>query len=254
MPRFLPSLAAAAALVAVSPIALVACGSDSGNRRVIEITQTNDGCTPATIDLKTGEEVVFKVMNKGDKGRELEGINGTKLSEVLIPEGRTRNINYYAPSSAGTAALKCYIPAGNTTVINLNVSGDAKSGDNAAAAADATDHSLKTDKPSADTVAVKLVSFEVSTDKPSVAAGPTKFVATNASKTDVHELAVLRVKDDGSYENTGEIEDIEPEKSGEISLDLPAGKYLLSCLIVPGEAGSTADHFKSGMHLEFQVK
>jgi uncharacterized cupredoxin-like copper-binding protein len=254
MSRFLPSLAAAALLIAVSPIALVACGSDSGDRRVIEVTQTNDGCTPDSVDLKTGEQVVFKVTNKGDKARELEGINGTKLSEVLVPEGRTRNINYDAPSTAGNAALKCYIPGGNTTVITLNVSGDTTSGGNADAAASAEDNSLKTDKPANDTVAVKLVSFEVSTDKPSVAAGPTKFVATNASKTDVHELAVLRVKDDGSYDNTGEVEDIDPEKSGEITLDLPAGKYLLSCLIVPGEAGSTVDHFKSGMHLEFEVK
>lgn len=253
MPRFLPSLAAAAALVALSPVALVACGSDSGNRRVIEITQTNEGCTPDSLDLKAGEQVVFKVTNKGDKARELEGINGAKLSEVLIPEGRTRNINYDAPGSAGDAALKCYIPGGNTTIIKLNVSGDSKSGDNAAATAGAADHSLKTDKPASDTVAVKLTSFEVTTDKPSVAAGPVKFVATNASKTDEHEIAVLRVKDGDSYDNTGEVEGIKPETSGDITLDLPAGKYLLACLIVPGEAGSTVDHFKSGMHLEFQV-
>ncbi|MEO6398003.1 MAG: hypothetical protein ABIP13_06010, partial [Tepidiformaceae bacterium] len=62
------------------------------------------------------------------------------------------------------------------------------------------------------------------------------------------------VKSDGSYENTGEIEDLEPGKSGEITLDLPAGRYVLACLIAPGAAGSKEDHFQSGMKLDFEVK
>jgi len=89
---------------------------------------------------------------------------------------------------------------------------------------------------------------------PSVPAGPIRFRATNASKSMVHELAVLRIKDDGSFENTGEVEDVDPGKSGEITLDLPAGKYLLACVLVPGEAGSTVDHFKEGMKTEFAVR
>lgn len=230
----------------------VACGSDSGAaRRVVAITQTDDGCTPASIALTTGEKVKFEVKNDGKKDREVEGIDGTKLEEVLIPSGRTRNLDYTAPGSAGIGKIKCYIPGGNTTIIELAVSGDTKSGDGEV---EATDNNLKTTKPAQDTVTVRLVSFGVGVDKPSVAKGATKFVATNESKTDVHELAVLRVKPDGSYENTGEIEDIDPEKSGEITLDLPAGKYVLACLIVPGEAGSKVDHLTSGMRLDFEVK
>ncbi len=228
----------------------VACGGDDSPRRVIAITQTDDGCTPATIELVTGEKVKFEVKNDGKKDREVEGIDGTKLEEVLVPSGRTRSLEFTAPGSAGSGKIKCYIPGGNTTIIELAVSGEAKDD----GAAEATDNSLKTTKTAQDTVNVKLASFEVSSDKLSVAKGATKFAATNTSKTDVHELAVLRVKDDGSYENTGEIEDIDPEKSGEITLDLPAGKYVLACLIVPGEAGSKADHFKSGMKLDFEVK
>ena len=228
----------------------VACGGDDSPRRVIGITQTDDGCTPTTIELTTGEKVKFEVKNDGKKDREVEGIDGTKLEEVLVPSGRTRSLDFTAPGTAGGGKIKCYIPGGNTTIIDLAVSGEAKE----VGAVEATDNSLKTTKAAQDTVAVKLTSFEVGTDKLSVAKGATKFVATNASKTDVHELAVLRVKDDGSYENTGEIEDIDPEKTGEITLDLPAGKYVLACLIVPGEAGSKEDHFKSGMKLDFEVK
>jgi uncharacterized cupredoxin-like copper-binding protein len=70
----------------------------------------------------------------------------------------------------------------------------------------------------------------------------------------VHELAVLRVKDDGSYENLGEVEDIDPGKGGDVTLDLKPGKYVLACLITPGEAGSTEDHFSRGMHTELTVE
>lgn len=230
----------------------VACGSDDGSpRRVIAITQTDEGCAPASIDLATGEKVKFEVKNDGKKDREVEGIDGTKLEEVLVPSGRTRSLDYTAPGTAGVGKIKCYIPGGNATVIELAISGDVKAGSGGVAA---TDNNLKTTKPAQDTVNVKLVSFEVSADKLSVSRGAAKFIATNASKTDVHELAVLRLKADGSYENTGEIEDIDPGKSGEVTLDLPAGKYVLACLIVPGEAGSKEDHFKSGMKRDFEVK
>lgn len=111
-----------------------------------------------------------------------------------------------------------------------------------------------TDKAPNDTVKVGMIEFQMTPDKPSVAAGPTKFIATNTSTTMVHELAVLRVKEDGTFENTGEVEDVAPGKSGEIVLDLPAGKYVLACVLVPGEAGSTFDHFKEGMKTDFEVK
>ncbi len=249
MPRiFAPVLATVAAVA----IFAVACGDDSGSRRVINVKIAADACSPDSIDLKTGEDVTFAVKNESSDDREFEGINGTKISEVIVPAGRTRNIDYNAPGQAGTATVKCYIPGGKTTLITLNVSGSATGGDAKEPGA-AEDNSRKTDKAPNATINVKLVSFEVTADKPSVKAGPTKFVATNASPKDVHELAVLRVKDDGKFENTGEVEDIDPGKSGEVVLDLPKGRYVLACLITPGEEGSTVDHFKQGMRLDFEV-
>ncbi|MFN8506011.1 MAG: cupredoxin domain-containing protein [Dehalococcoidia bacterium] len=104
------------------------------------------------------------------------------------------------------------------------------------------------------TVEVEMIEFAMKPNVPSAPAGPIRFRATNASKSMVHELAVLRVKEDGSFDNTGEVEDVDPGKSGEITLDLPAGKYVLACVLVPGEAGSTYDHFKEGMKTEFEIR
>ena len=131
------------------------------------------------------------------------------------------------------------------------------------AACGGDDDAAKTSEPStsrvttmapATTVAVALIEYRVTPDKLSVVAGVTKFVATNTSASMTHELAVLLVKPDGSFENTGEIEDIGPGQTKDVSLELPAGKYVLACLIAPGESGSTTDHFKEGMKIDFEVK
>jgi uncharacterized cupredoxin-like copper-binding protein len=103
-------------------------------------------------------------------------------------------------------------------------------------------------------VAVTLVEYSVTADKPTVKAGKILFIATNVSQSEVHELAVLKIKPDGSYDNLGEIEDIAPQKGGAVTLDLAAGAYVLACLIVPGEAGSTVDHYQQGMHTAFTVQ
>ena len=109
--------------LAFTLLALVgACGGSSGGGREIEIVATDTGCTPASLTAATKEKLTFKVVNQAKGDREIEGIEGTKLDEVLIPAGRTRSINFKTPSGAGTQKLKCYIPGGPTTVIELRVS------------------------------------------------------------------------------------------------------------------------------------
>jgi hypothetical protein len=113
--------------LALAPLALtafsVACGGDDdgGDRRTIQIVQTDEACTPASIDLAPREKVRFEVKNDGGKDREVEGIEGTKLEEVLVPAGRTRSLNYTAPNDAGTQKVKCYVPGGDTDIIELKV-------------------------------------------------------------------------------------------------------------------------------------
>ncbi|MGE5595646.1 MAG: cupredoxin domain-containing protein [Hyphomicrobiales bacterium] len=244
-------------VVAASSL-FAACGGDDdgGDRRVIEITQTDDDCTPNPIALQPGEKVKFEVHNESGKDKEVEGIEGTKLEELIIPKGKTRNLNYTAPDEPGTGKIKCYVPGGSTTIIELQVGGGgaATNGEGEEEEDGEGVGQAVTDKEPQDTVNVDLVEYKVTPDKPSVAEGPTKFVAKNTSTSQVHELAVLRVKDDGDFENMGEIEDLDPGADGEVVLDLPKGKYVLACLIVPGEEGSTVDHFKEGMRVDFEVK
>lgn len=70
-----------------------------------------------------------------------------------------------------------------------------------------------TTKAPNDTVKVDMVEFKMSPDKPSVAAGPTKFVATNSSTTMVHELAVLRVKEDGTFGTPAKWKTLQPARA-----------------------------------------
>ena len=114
------------ALVAgFSFLAFAACGDDdggSGPRRVVQVAATDQGCTPASIALATGERVSFEVKNDAKKDWEFEGIEGTNIEEVIVPSGRSRNINYTAPSKAGTQKVKCYPPSGGAeTVIELKI-------------------------------------------------------------------------------------------------------------------------------------
>jgi uncharacterized cupredoxin-like copper-binding protein len=112
----------------------------------------------------------------------------------------------------------------------------------------------KTDEKPRATVTVGLVEWAVNPDTARVAPGPVQFVARNESTSMYHELVVLRVKDGGDYENTGEIEDLAPGTSGKLTLKLPPGKYVLACQIAKGERGSPVDHFQQGMHTPFEVR
>jgi len=238
-------LAMPAALLGVLAALLAACGGDGGDRRVIQITQTDDACAPLSVDVRGGEKVRFEIKNDGKKDHEVEGIEGMKLEELLIPAGRSRSLDYTAPKQEGAQKIKCYIPGGSATIIEVKVS---------AVGAALTTGPRVTKKPAKDTVVVELDSMTVTADKPAAVAGPVKFRAANLSNVDVHELAVLRVLPGDEYENAGEIEDLRPGASGEVTLDLPAGDYLLACLIAPGEYGSKVGHFPAGMKMAFEVR
>lgn len=109
-----------AGLLAVATLA-TACGDDGGDRRTILITQADDACAPAALEVTADERVTFEVHNESGDDQEIEGIEGTRLEEVLVPAGRTRNVNWTAPGEEGTALIKCYRPGGQETVIEVTV-------------------------------------------------------------------------------------------------------------------------------------
>ena len=121
MPRRLTCLLGGLCLLVPATLACSSNNSGSGPRRVVQIVQTDDGCTPDNVAVAPGEALRFEVRNDGKKDHEVEGISGTKFEETTVPAGRTRNVDYTAPSKPGQQQVKCYIPKGATTIIQINV-------------------------------------------------------------------------------------------------------------------------------------
>jgi len=219
---------------------LLACSSDAEGREVaIEIGP--EACSPASIPVTPGEAITFKVVNDAGGDREFEGIEGTRIEEVLVPDGRTRTVNYTVPETAdATYLVKCYSPSGPETIIQL-VAGAGSADDGVSA-------------PVSASVDVDLNEWTVAPNVPSVAAGTIRFVAHNSSESMTHELAVLALGENGEKFEVAEVEGLAAGASGEIVAQLEPGKYQLACLIGLGEEGSTVDHYESGMHTEFTVE
>lgn len=94
----------------------------------------------------------------------------------------------------------------------------------------------------------------------SAPAGVVTFKVTNASKDTIHEMIVMflaepgrplpyivgdnRVDEDKSGDK-GEVSELDPGKSGSLTVPLKAGKYLLIC--------NVAGHYAAGMWTEFEV-
>ena len=96
-------------------------------------------------------------------------------------------------------------------------------------------------------------------DKKTAKSGEVTFKVTNGSKETEHEMLVVPAPPDGQlpYDaneakfdedkagSLGEVEELEPGKSGELTLNLKPGKYLLSC--------NVANHYANGMWTMFTV-
>lgn len=239
-------------LATVAAAALISLGceaSGEGGRRV-DVVQGEDGCVPAVIEASPGEKLDLRVKNETGGIYEVEGVDGTDLEEVIVPDGRTRSVGFDVPDEGGVSKIKCYVPGGVSTIIEV------RAGEGAGNGGSEDDETAGAASPGAvdATVKVSLVDYEVIPDADSVDAGTVLFQATNDADDEVHELYVLRVSADGSLEPLGEIEAIEPGGGGSMALELAPGDYQLACLIVPGEAGSETDHYAKGMWTPFTVK
>jgi len=230
-------------------IALACASSGAGGRRV-EITQRDDGCTPTSISAAPGEKLNLVVTNESSHDPfELEGIDGTAFEEMGVPEGKTRSAGFTLPGGGGGPyRLKCYVPGGVATIIEVS----AGEGGAAVRPSAAVTVSTAGETPAA-TIAVTLADYTVTAERTTSGAGTIAFSARNASSDHVHELAVLREAEDGALENEGEVEDIAPGETKVLTVDLTPGKYQLACLIAKGQAGSDVDHYQRGMHTEFVV-
>ena len=84
MRRRICGLVAAGFSVAV---VVTACSSSGAGGRPVDIAQADDGCTPTVITATPGEKLKLVVHNTSGKDYEVEGIDGTKLEELVIPCG-----------------------------------------------------------------------------------------------------------------------------------------------------------------------
>jgi hypothetical protein len=117
-------LAAATGVVAL----FAACTSSGEGGREVVITQSDDGCTPTRIDATPGEKLKLVVKNESGEDYEVEGIEGTKLEEIVVPSGKTRTPGYKVPGGeGGTYKIKCYVPSGPSTIIEVVAGGGASS-------------------------------------------------------------------------------------------------------------------------------
>ena len=100
----------------------------------------------------------------------------------------------------------------------------------------------------------------VQLDQQSVPNGKVTFAVTNDSNMLEHEMLIIKVKnfhDSLAYNDSkariieddvndyGEVSELQPGKSGAVTLNLDAGKYLLACNI--------GGHFESGMFTQLIV-
>ncbi len=100
----------------------VACGSSGEGGREVRITQGENGCSPKTVEAAAGEKLNLVVTNEsGKEPYEIEGEGGTKLEEVVIPEGKTREVGFDVPDEPGTYEIKCYVPGDIETTIEITV-------------------------------------------------------------------------------------------------------------------------------------
>ncbi len=69
-------------LAAATTLLLIGCGASGEGGRKVDITQTDDGCTPTSIDATAGEKLDLVVKNDSGEDYEIEGIDGAKLDEI----------------------------------------------------------------------------------------------------------------------------------------------------------------------------
>jgi uncharacterized cupredoxin-like copper-binding protein len=91
-------------LLILSVALLTGCTASSA--REVPIEMTNYKLSPATVTVKAGEKITFALTNKSDNDHEFESESG-RFEEVVVPGGKTRKIDWTAPTKAGDYTFEC---------------------------------------------------------------------------------------------------------------------------------------------------
>ena len=110
-------------------------------------------------------------------------------------------------------------------------------------------------EPTETVVKVDLADDSIKFDQPSIHAGKIKFVVTNASIDDSHEMVLVKAGDaahpivfdaktdrviESELQSLGEVSDLKPGATAELHATLTPGTYTLLCNI--------KGHYQHGMH------
>ncbi|HEX4768775.1 MAG TPA: copper resistance protein [Lichenihabitans sp.] len=129
----------------------------------------------------------------------------------------------------------------------------------AAAPARAAENTVQVDLQDA-SIDGSLQGMRMKLDRAAMKAGPVTFRVANRSKALIHEMVILRTNLTGSQlpydsskdifvesrlESLGEVPDLSPGKSGQLTLYLKPGPYLLTC--------NQPGHLHAGMWARFTV-
>ncbi|HXK34114.1 MAG TPA: hypothetical protein VNM91_08900 [Dehalococcoidia bacterium] len=253
---------------------LSACDDDAAKGRTVRIVQGEEDCQPGQVAAAPGERIRFVIENESGSEYEFFGADGADLDPVRVAPGGSRERSYTAPNVEGARVrFDCRMSNdGPSTLVELLVT--AGEGESAATASPAgsgspapgasapadrrTPGAAATPIPELQrepdaVIGVTLLEYDVSAERDSVPAGRVRFIATNVSREQAHQLNVLRILPDGSFGRLDGTGDIAPGQGGSVTLDLSPGTYQLACLIARGDAGSDVDHYQQGMFLPFTV-
>jgi uncharacterized cupredoxin-like copper-binding protein len=84
---------------------LAGCGGKPSGREIaLEVTSFQ--FTPASVEVKAGEQVQFVLTNKSDTDHEFESTEG-KFEEIVVPAGKSRTAAWTAPAKTGEYEFEC---------------------------------------------------------------------------------------------------------------------------------------------------
>lgn len=239
------------AAVAAALLLFGACTGDGSDVRTIRVEATDAGCAPATFDVGPGQRLRLVLANESGAAYSLTDPEG-RIETMEAVSGKEAERFADLPEGSATYVLRCLSEAGAETEVRIRA-GEAAGGESTAVPSPSAGDTRSPDDPDT-TLAVSLADYTVTLSEATVRTGRVMFIATNVSTGQAHELNILQLQADGSYQNEGGIAAMAPQQGGAVLAHLRAGTYRIACMIEIGEQGSTVDHYQQGMWTDLVVE
>jgi uncharacterized cupredoxin-like copper-binding protein len=235
----------------MSALLIVACTGGGSDVRTLRIEATDSGCEPSSFDVNPGQRVRLVLENESEAVYELSDPEG-RIESLEAPPGEDTEQFADLPDGTATYILRCTSDSGSDSEIRIHA-GEAEGPEPTSAPSAAADGTSSPDDPDT-TLAVSLADYTVTLSETTVQTGRVMFIATNVSSGQAHELNILQLQPDGSFQNEGGIAPMAPQQGGSVLANLRAGTYRIACMIQIGEQGSTVDHYQQGMWADLVVE